>query len=134
MADESPRGFWKTLPGVLTATAAVITAVSALVGALAAAGVLTGGGAGPSSADGMRASPVTTAAELRVAAARLERGCLDFWGDPPAVCACFGSRLAEALPELEADAASQRFRREGTFADRAQDDLARDTRTLCLES
>lgn len=134
MDDESPRSFWRTLPGVLTATAAVITAVSALIGALAAAGFLTGSGTSPSSADGVQPSPVTAAAELRVAAARLERGCLDFWGDPPAVCACFGTRLAEALPELEADAASQRFRSEGTFAERAQDDLARDTRTLCLES
>ena len=42
MADEPrPPGWWQTVPGILTATAAVITAVAGLIAALSQAGVFT---------------------------------------------------------------------------------------------
>lgn len=37
---DSERSFWRTLPGVLTAIAALITAMSGLIGGLFAAGIL----------------------------------------------------------------------------------------------
>ena len=39
--NNSAQSFWSTLPGILTAVAAVITAVGGLIAALAAAGVFT---------------------------------------------------------------------------------------------
>ncbi len=49
MSDEpSRRGFWGSVPGILTAAAAIITAVAGLVAALSQAGLLDGPGASPS--------------------------------------------------------------------------------------
>jgi hypothetical protein len=44
MADEKPTSWWATLPGLLTATAAVITAVTGLLLGLGQLGVFDGGG------------------------------------------------------------------------------------------
>lgn len=44
MADEKPTSWWATLPGLLTAAAAVITAVTGLLLGLGQLGVFDGGG------------------------------------------------------------------------------------------
>ncbi len=43
MADEKPTSWWATLPGLLTAAAAVITAVTGLLLGLGQLGVFDGG-------------------------------------------------------------------------------------------
>ncbi len=51
--DESPKpksSWWQTLPGVLTAAAAAVTAIAGLIGGLSQAGVLRGGNAKPTAA------------------------------------------------------------------------------------
>jgi hypothetical protein len=51
MADDTrTTGFWRTVPGILTAAAGLVTAVAGLVVALTQAGVLAGGGKAGASA------------------------------------------------------------------------------------
>lgn len=45
--ESKEKGWWNTLPGVLTATAAVITAITGLIVGLHQAGVFTNGGQEP---------------------------------------------------------------------------------------
>ena len=73
------KSFWTTLPGILTAVAALLTAVGGLIGALAAAGVFRGnvlegnppivgsvprpGGTSPDSSDSGASVPISVARE-----------------------------------------------------------------------
>ena len=41
MTQDNRRRFWKTLPGIITATAGLISAIAALIGGLIAAGFIT---------------------------------------------------------------------------------------------
>jgi hypothetical protein len=47
VADNGKQSFWSTAPGIVTAVAAMVSAIGVLIGSLAAAGVIGGGGDNP---------------------------------------------------------------------------------------
>jgi len=59
VATKDKRGFWKTLPGIITAAAGLISAIAALIGGLIAAGVIGGSAASGHNASGHRTSGTT---------------------------------------------------------------------------
>ncbi|MDR6505931.1 hypothetical protein [Arthrobacter oryzae] len=63
MADEKPTSWWATLPGLLTAAAAVITAVTGLLLGLGQLGVFDGGGRPAATPGGAPAAGTSQPAE-----------------------------------------------------------------------
>jgi hypothetical protein len=49
LAPNVKRSFWSTAPGIVTAVAGLVSAIGVLIGSLAAAGVIGGGGDGSAS-------------------------------------------------------------------------------------
>ena len=79
MAEEKASGFWGSIPGMLTAAAAFITAIAALVGALVAADVI-----GPGSKRAADSTPTASSRE-----STLPRTPIELDRSPPTVTNSF---------------------------------------------
>jgi hypothetical protein len=101
--DQKPASWWQTLPGMLTAAAAVVTAVGGLVLALSQAGFFTRTNAAPS-------QPVQSAASIARETATRERGSLTTLPAPESTTA--GAPAASA--GSWADAKAVLFDRDGS--------------------
>lgn len=80
MADDTKRsGFWQTVPGIMTALAAIITAVAGLLIALYQAGLLSGSKSPPGNANSPNAAALATPAQSSQTP-EVERAKLDISG------------------------------------------------------